>query len=121
MKRRLIITISLFVVVLAVSRFTRQERLVQALDARYKQVQHGMDMGVVGLTMNRNTFIVTIRESGTDSEDLSGWWDNTPLDPHEADRIQSAMCCTAPRFFGTVRYVFTFDKNDKLVGKHRFY
>jgi hypothetical protein len=117
MKRRVIIRVCLVLAVLVVAHFTAQVRLVRRLDARYQQVQRGMDVGKVGVTMNRNTFEYFDKQSG---EDLSGWWDNTPLSPQEAARIQGATRYTAPEFFWTVRYVFTFDENDKLVGKHRF-
>ena len=106
----------LLAALLSFARFQARSRLVQQLDEGYQKVRRGMDAGDVGVLMKQNTVEALDDQS---REDLSGWWDITPLEATETARIQSAFRYTAPRFFRTVRFVFTFDANDKLVGKHR--
>jgi hypothetical protein len=96
-----------------------QVRQVHRLDARYQQVQRGVDAATVFTTMNENTFSVLLK-GVSNEEEMKGWWNETPLDARDEARIETANEFTARELFKTVKWVFTFDKNDKLVGKHRF-
>ena len=122
MKRWLIIRVLLVCLILAsafVAHVRAQVRRVHRLDARYQQVQRGADSASVFTTMNEDIFSVLLK-GVSDEQELKGWWDQTPLDAHDEARIETANEYMAPEFFKTVRWVFTFDKNDKLIGKHRF-
>jgi hypothetical protein len=113
----LAIIISLFSLALAIPHFSAQMRVVRQLDTSYQKVERGMASGDVFGIMNQDGFAMVGKDS---DENMSGWWDNTALDARDKARIQSAIIYTAQEFFRTIKYVFTFDENKKLVGKHKF-
>lgn len=122
MKQWFIIRIFLvcFVLVSAFAAHVRSEvRQVQRLDARYQQIQRGMDGATVFTTMGVNNFSLLFK-GASDEEEMKGWWNETPLGASDEARIETASEFTARESFKTVKWVFTFDKNNKLVGKHRF-
>ena len=118
MKQWLIIRICILLVVALSAHFAAQIRRVHRLDAGYQQIQRGMDAATVFVTMNENT-VEMFQKDGW-SKEAGGWWDETPLENREAARIQYAQRYTAHEFFKTIRWVFTYDRNDKVVGKHCF-
>ena len=69
--------------------------------------------------MNENSFSVLFK-GVSNEEELKGWWKETPLSDSEDARIETADEYSARVLFKTIRWVFTFDTNDELVGKHRF-
>jgi len=118
MKQWRILKICLILAIAVLGHFSMQVRRVRQLDARYQQVQQGMDSAVVFTTMGEYTVGILTKDSW--SEECKGWWGETPLKAVDEARIQYAERYSAREFFGKVAWVFTFDKNDKVVGKHRF-
>jgi len=113
----LVIVISLFSLALAIPHFSAQMKDVRQLDASYQKVERGVDSGAVFEIMNQDGFYSVAKPT---DEDLSGWWGDTRLASEDEARIRTADIFTAQEFFRTIKYVFTFDENHKLVGKHKF-
>jgi hypothetical protein len=116
--RRFIIRLCIAAAFTFLGHLAWQARQVHRLDARYQQVQRGMEAATVFTTMKVGT--VEFLDKRGWPEECEAWWDETPLDEQAESRIRYANLYRAPEYLGTVRWVFTFDKNDLLVGKHRF-
>jgi hypothetical protein len=85
-------------------------RTVRQLRARYRQVQPGMTAEQVAALM--------AYPSTTISTASFPAWDDTSLPPAEASRITSAVRYTVRTFFLPVSYEFTFDAQQRVVGRH---
>ena len=85
-------------------------RTLTQLQNHYDQTQHGMTIGQVRTLMNHPlakpdpTWIPT--------------WDDQPLPAEEEQRITSVIHYRVPTFPQPVSFEFTFDKAQRLVGRH---
>jgi hypothetical protein len=83
---------------------------IRQLKARYEQAQRGMTIEQVEALMGPPG--VRRREHWFPA------WDDNPLPPAESQRIASALRYSVPTFFLPVSFEFTFDGDDRLVGRH---
>lgn len=85
-------------------------RTARQLQACYQQVQPGMTAGqVAALMAYPGTTISTAAFPA---------WDDAALPPAEASRITSAVRYTVRPFFLLVSYEFSFDAQQRVVGRH---
>ena len=85
-------------------------RTVRQLRERYQQVQPGMTAEQVAALM--------AYPSTTTSTASFPAWDDAALPPAEVSRITSAVRYTVRTFFLPVSYEFSFDAQQRVVGRH---
>lgn len=87
--------------------------VIKRLDSRYGQTQKGMTMAEVENLMG---------SSGLRLQQPSQFpaWDWERLPPDETARIKSVLRYRVDTFFLPVSFEFTFDDQQKLVGRHRY-
>jgi hypothetical protein len=89
-------------------------RRVRRLNARYAAVVQGMSRADVIRTMG-------------ELPDFEGWplhpntyWDDRELGSSESKRAVSAITYRRKMSRSSISFEFTFDREDKLIGKHRY-
>lgn len=112
MKRKLIIAALVLLAIFACGAVfvLWPHRTVRQLRARYQQVQPGM-------TAEQVTSLMAYPSDNVSA----GWfpaWDDTSLPPAEASRIKSAVRYSVRTFYLPVSYEFTFDAQQRVVGRH---
>jgi hypothetical protein len=85
-------------------------RTTRQLRARYQQVRPGMSAKQVAALM--------AYPSTTISTAPFPAWDDASLPPAEASRITSAVRYTVRTFYMPVSYEFSFDVQQRVVGRH---
>ena len=112
MKRTLIIFALIFSAFLAcgVLYLVLPLRTLRQLQDRYDQTQRGMTVEQVQALMDHPV-----------AKPSPSWiptWDDKPLPTEEGRRITSAFHYRVPTFPQPVSFEFTFDKDQRLVGRH---
>jgi hypothetical protein len=90
----------------------RPFRLIRGLDAQYQAVRHDAGRAEVQSIMGG---------PGTPGEaPYRAYWFDAALPESESRRIDSAIRYPVRTFFLPVTFEFTFDRDGRLVGKHRY-
>ncbi|GEM_PF-2047531 len=84
---------------------------IRELHARYRQATRGMTLREVQALMGgpgeRNRF------------PLMPYWDEQRIGEDVAEQTESTLSYTVPTFYLPVTFHFSFDKDGKLIAKHR--
>ena len=105
--------ILLMVAGVAFSFVVRPAFQIRQPDARYRQIQQGMDRSTVIRVMGR-------QPEWHDQPLMGARWDLTPLPPAEAARIRRTARYTVSTFILSVTFEVAFDEGGAVVGRHRY-
>lgn len=103
-------TLALLFYIVVVAPFTK----IGHLHSKYDTIQKGASKDHVVAVMGKPTRV----------RNDYGWekvyWEDTPLPDQPTNAVAQSMWYSVKTFFLPISFVFSFDSEGKLIGKHRF-